>query len=97
MCLIHDPLFNATHRKHANKEIDSKGQPMKPRTAGGGCVAGKTTTKQQNAGRSKGSGNNTDIVCDVCGQVSEVRWYNIMSGIILVLEQYTGGAMFYII
>ncbi|PSN46689.1 hypothetical protein C0J52_06373 [Blattella germanica] len=54
-------------RKHANKEIDSKGRPMKPRSGGGA----KTTTKpQSNPGRSKaaGTGNSADIVCDVCGQ-----------------------------
>jgi len=56
-------------RKHANKEIDSKGRPMKSRPGS----AGKTTNKQStpSPGRSKsGTGNNADIVCDVCGQVS---------------------------
>lgn len=59
-------------RKHANKEIDSKGRSMKSRPGG----AGKTTNRQSTTcpGRSKsGTGNSGDIVCDVCGQVSIPR------------------------
>jgi len=56
-------------RKHANKEIDSKGRPMKSRPASAGKASNKQSTPCQ--GRSKsGSGSITDIVCDVCGQVS---------------------------
>jgi hypothetical protein len=59
-------------RKHANKEIDSKGRPMKSRPASAGKASNKQSTPCQ--GRSKsGSGSNADIVCDVCGQVSMAR------------------------
>ncbi|GFG40276.1 hypothetical protein Cfor_12503 [Coptotermes formosanus] len=54
-------------RKHANKEIDSKGRPMKSRPASAGKASNKQSSPCQ--GRSKsGSGSNADIVCDVCSQ-----------------------------
>ena len=56
-------------RKHANKEIDSKGRPMKSRPASAGKASNKQSTPCQGRNKS-GSGSNTDIVCDVCGQVS---------------------------
>lgn len=54
-------------RKHANKEIDSKGRPMKSRPGSAGKTSNRLSTP--GPGRSKsGTGNSADIVCDVCGQ-----------------------------
>ncbi|PNF24920.1 hypothetical protein B7P43_G10157 [Cryptotermes secundus] len=54
-------------RKHANKEIDSKGRPMKSRPGSAGKTSNKLSTPDP--GRSKsGTGNDADTVCDVCGQ-----------------------------
>jgi hypothetical protein len=59
-------------RKHANKEIDSKGRPMKSRPGSAGKTSNRLSTP--GPGRSKsGTGSNADIVCDVCGQVSMPR------------------------
>jgi hypothetical protein len=59
-------------RKHANKEIDSMGRPMKSRPASAGKASNKQSTP--GPGRSKsGSSSSADIVCDVCSQVSMLR------------------------
>lgn len=58
-------------RKHANKEIDSKGRPWKPVSSNTNCTENSTNQNGSNSTckNDKSTSNRpSDIVCDVCGQ-----------------------------